>query len=82
MLRPVRPNPTGGLVTIDYELIEGGQTAMAIVDERGSAMTIFSGLMVPGAYRLEYDTRGLSSGRYWVVLQTPTARLVEGLVVW
>lgn len=81
-IRRVIPNPARSTLTVDYELSESGDHTMTIVDATGRRVAfIFSGPFVPGRYRRTIDVGTLPSGRYHLVLETPTVRVREGVVV-
>ncbi|MGE3801260.1 MAG: hypothetical protein AB7H80_09585, partial [Candidatus Kapaibacterium sp.] len=75
-------NPSGGKVRIVYSVVESGAHSMRVVDGMGRQVgLVFSGLFIPGEYELEWMGAGLSSGVYWIVLETPTLVLTEPLQV-
>ncbi|MGE3801255.1 MAG: LamG-like jellyroll fold domain-containing protein [Candidatus Kapaibacterium sp.] len=81
-IKSVSPNPSGGKVRIVYSVVESGAHSMRVVDGMGRQVgLVFSGLFIPGEYELEWMGAGLSSGIYWIVLETPTLVLTEPLQV-
>jgi hypothetical protein len=81
-LKAVRPNPAGGTVEIEYEVVEEGRTRLAIADLRGhTAALLVDGEIAPGRYVVSFDVSALPSGSYIYTLQTPSARLSRMMVV-
>ena len=81
-LKPVRPNPAGGMAEIEYEIVEEGRTRLAIVDLLGREVALlFDEEMAPGRYVVPFDASGLASGSYICMLRTPTERLSRVMVV-
>ena len=81
-LLPVRPNPASDQVEIVYETIEPGHTTMVVKNVLGQTIeTILDEESVPGRAILRHDVRGLAAGTYFYVLETPTGRRVESVVV-
>ena len=81
-IKSVSPNPSGGKVRIEYSVVESGEHRMRIVDGMGREVgEIFEGLFVAGEYALEWGGSGLSSGVYWIVLETPTVVITQPLQV-
>lgn len=81
-IKHVIPSPVLGSMSIDYSLLESGQHALSIYDAGGREVApVFSGLMVPGTYRVEIGTNGLAAGVYHLVLQSPTLVVTRHVVV-
>lgn len=76
----VSPNPANSNITIEYEFDEQGYATIEIVDMLGSKVaTAFSGEASIGTGSLEYDVSDFSAGSYFVVMKTPSRRIVERL---
>ncbi|MEO5931267.1 MAG: M43 family zinc metalloprotease [Candidatus Kapaibacterium sp.] len=76
------PSVAGKPVMIHYDLIEAGHTRLALVDALGRrTRTLVDGSPGPGEFTLSLDDSPLPSGLYFVVLETPTGRLVERMMV-
>ncbi len=74
------PSPAQERANIVYSIIEAGPTSMTIVDMLGhTTAVLFSGVVVPGVYELSIPTNTLSSGRYFVLLHTPTQTFTQQL---
>ncbi len=66
---------------VEYELIESGFNRILLADLLGRTTLLAEGDFVAGRYRLELSGLPLPPGRYFVVLETPTAVLSESLEV-
>jgi len=74
-LLQITPNPSDGNMTIVYETIESGNTRLWISDILGtSTIELMNGESSQGVHDAKVDLGKLSSGRYVIILQTPTAR--------
>jgi hypothetical protein len=80
-LKPMRPNPTGGLTVIEYEVIETGPTRLYLTDMSGSRIMLVDTWLEAGHYMASFDASAIASGTYVCVLQTETLRLTQPLVV-
>lgn len=81
-LRPVRPNLGRDIVEIDYWLAEDGKTRLSIVDMQGHLVKqLFDGDIGTGQYTTVLDVGGLGSGRYLIILQTPTQLFTQDFEV-
>jgi hypothetical protein len=77
-----RPNPAKETTIIDFELIEGGQTSLVVLDLLGRKIkTIVDRNMSPGKYSYEIKVGDLPAGVYQYVLTTPTIRLSKRIEV-
>ncbi|MEO5929912.1 MAG: hypothetical protein ABIR47_08260, partial [Candidatus Kapaibacterium sp.] len=73
VLKPVRPNPAGGMVQVDFSTIELGRTHLYVVDLLGRTMlTLHDGPIVPGSHIEAFGTEEFPNGTYVVILTTPT----------
>jgi hypothetical protein len=71
-----QPNPFNASTTIAFETIESGQTEVTVLDCIGRRVaTLFSGPILPGKYKVVFDSGNLPSGTFLCVLQTPTQRI-------
>jgi streptogramin lyase len=67
------PNPTNEKVEIEFELIESGYTKLFITNILGiKVKTLIDGKPRLGRQKITINTKGLSSGTYFIILQTPT----------
>ncbi len=72
------PNPFNSMTMIEYEVIERGGTQLYVLDALGRRVaTLLTDDVEPGAYRVAFDGRELSSGLYWIVLHTPSQVLTR-----
>ena len=66
----VFPNPTGGLVTIQFNIPKDGITTVAIVDMQGNVRReILSGKVPAGAYQYSVNLDTMTPGMYLAVLE-------------
>jgi hypothetical protein len=73
VLRPVRPSRGSDNIEIEYALAEDGHTTLEIVDMQGRVVqTLVNGAVHAGRYTATTYVGSLGSGRYLVVLRTPT----------
>jgi hypothetical protein len=69
----VHPNPSNGITSVKYELLEPGRTVIRIIDMMGrQVMTIVDADQVPGQYHSTFDVSSLPNGIYKCVLQSAT----------
>jgi hypothetical protein len=71
-----KPNPTISEVEISYQLSETGRTSMIITNMNGEVIkTLFDKEISDFNYNtIKVNTGDMSSGSYFVILQTPTER--------
>ena len=73
VLRPVRPSRGSDIIEIEYALAEDGHTRLEIVDMSGRIVqSLVNGAVHAGRYTATTYVGSLGSGRYLVVLRTPT----------
>ncbi len=78
----VNPNPTNGMIHIDIQTTETGRTQLQVMNLLGASVaTISDGELKPGANSFDFNTAGLPSGSYFLLMQTPTARRLERIDV-
>lgn len=76
------PISTDGNIAVDMNLLEDGKTRAYLVDFSGKRVrTLLDNDTKHGAYHFELDRSQLPSGRYFVILQTPTLRKTANLEV-
>lgn len=81
-LMPVRPNPAEGSTQVDIETVETGRTRLLLVNTQGQTVkTLLDGEVPPGVQTLDIDVRDLAGGMYFLLLQTPTATLIQHVEV-
>jgi hypothetical protein len=81
-LQPVVPNPAVDRMEVVYETIEPGARQLYIADAIGRHVQVLvDGEGEPEQRVLSVDVGGLASGVYFLVLQTPTGRLVQPMQV-
>jgi hypothetical protein len=78
LLRPIRPNPAGSILAIDYQLLEDGPTRLTLFDMDGhEVVRLLDTQAAPGSYSLRFDASPLADGTYLCLLQTPTGRFSQ-----
>lgn len=76
------PNPSADKTTISFSILEPGKTSLTIFNIMGKEVLRAIDAELPvGGYDAEIDVSQLSSGIYFYVLQTPTARLTKRMEV-
>jgi hypothetical protein len=76
-IMPPMPNPAMGRAVITYETIEPGMTDLALFDVLGKrVLELEHRDIAPGVYNVEVNTDPLPGGTYFIVLATPTGRIV------
>jgi hypothetical protein len=82
VLRPVRPSRGSDHIEIEYALAEDGATTLEIIDMQGRIVqTLVDGDVHAGRYTATTYVGLLGSGRYLVVLRTPTLVATRDLEV-
>lgn len=72
-LMSINPNPVNQTAEIEFELIETGYTKLFISNILGiKVKTLIDGKPRLGRQKITIDTKGLASGTYFIILQTPT----------
>lgn len=68
-----RPNPVQNLAFVDVELIEKDFTKITLYNNTGlKIQTLFAGIPEKGIRTFSIDAKDLSSGVYYIILETPT----------
>jgi hypothetical protein len=74
------PNPTSGLVTINYKLPSASTVSFVISDMKGVVVAdVAEGVQTVGEHTFTYGAAGLSNGVYFVRLVTPEGSAVCSL---
>jgi len=81
-LRAVRPNPLSDHLFLDLELSEVGGTTILLTSVAGDHIRTFvNGTLPRGRLSVPLDMRDVASGRYFLIVQTPTVRLIRQIEV-
>lgn len=81
-MKQIAPNPVINSVELEYELVENYGTRLSVFNMLGEEVLIlFDGEAPVGVSKVRYDLGDLSSGAYYVVLQTPTVRITRRLEI-
>lgn len=76
------PNPFNPTTTIAYELSEGGEVSLKVFDLLGKQVaTLVEGVQQPGAYRVTWNARDISTGVYIYKLSAGAYNKTQKLVV-
>lgn len=76
------PNPFSETTTIEYTLLENGQTTLSVTDMQGKTVaTIYNGLATRGSYTQSYNAHALPSGEYILRLVTPNNTVSRVMVI-
>lgn len=77
-LSNIIPNPIEASGKINYELFEAGNTKIYLTDINGTKIkTLIDAYAFPGSKELTFDLKDLATGVYFLVLETPTKRLIR-----
>jgi len=72
------PNPFNSTTTIPFTIQEQSHITLKIMNIQGVAVsTLVDGIMYPGRYTEIFDAAGLSSGQYFVVLESNRSRAIK-----
>ena len=82
VINSIVPNPAKDKITINYESLESGNTVIYIINSRGETVkTLFSGDLSPGKHQSEYTVKDLTSGEYYVIMQTNSLNVMSKLII-
>jgi hypothetical protein len=74
----IKPNPSKGIIHINIQTSEIGRTQLSIMNLLGEKIASVSDReLAPGSHSFEFDSKNLSAGSYFLLLQTPTVRRLE-----
>ncbi len=72
----IQPNPSNGLLFLDFEIAEVGKTKIEIFDYTGVLQkTLLDQKLHPGEYQFIFDVSDLPNGPYLIVLKTANQTL-------
>jgi len=77
----VFPNPTSGLVRIEFPMLVGGEAEVRVISVAGTQLAVQRGLFSAGTQSVDLDLRELASGMYLLEVQTEDAVGVQRLVI-
>jgi hypothetical protein len=76
------PNPFNPSTQIRFTLTQTGATSLKVYDVMGREVsTLVNETLAPGAYSVQFDAKGLSSGTYLYVLTSGSVRLTNKMVL-
>jgi hypothetical protein len=85
--RPTRiantaPNPTTGEIAVTYSAREQGVITLSLVNAQGQTVKrLLNAVHQPGNYSIQVDVSDMPSGVYTLLMQTPSERQSERVVV-
>ncbi len=80
----VHPNPGSGIVSVDLSFVGNANPLLRIVDAAGAtALELMDGTAAyqGGSYHIEFDSRRLAAGAYYVIFQAGDYHATEPFVV-
>jgi len=81
-MRPVSPNPVTGRTTVRFSLAGEEFVDISVFNSAGIRVrTLVRDRLGAGEHSVEFDTKSVSSGRYVILLETSTLKLVQSVVV-
>ena len=81
-LHPIFPNPFRTKTTVKYELPEECQISLKVYNVSGQLVkTLFSGRKTAGIYQIDWNTKELPSGIYFLRLETEKQSLTRRIVI-
>jgi hypothetical protein len=76
------PNPCAGQTQISFSLVKSGMVSLKLYNTLGQLMQkIVQDNMSVGTYTFDVDTRELTQGSYFLILETPEGRTSRSVVV-
>lgn len=82
ILYPNVPNPTDDKTTIEFELLENGFASLDIYDISGKhIMNVFSENKQKGNYFITLDTKTLTAGMYFYILNNARQQKIQTMLV-
>jgi hypothetical protein len=76
-LKPIQPNPTSGITSIEYQVATAGRTRILLVDMLGQTTPIVDRSLQPGHHSATFDASTLPVGRYFCILEAGSERVVQ-----
>ncbi len=77
-----KPNPASGITSIQFGIIERGNTRISLMNMLGEEVDLISDKSLDaGIYNIDYNVSGLTPGVYFIVLDTPSQLLTRSFVV-
>ncbi|HEC79004.1 MAG TPA: T9SS type A sorting domain-containing protein, partial [candidate division WOR-3 bacterium] len=78
----ITPNPVGRVGVLSYALARAGEVNLRLYDASGRLVkSLAQGYQGAGSYTVRLSTAGLANGTYFVVLDTPSRRVSESLII-
>ena len=81
-LRNISPNPTGGELSVSYEIPDAGLTTITLIDPSGRELrSLLEEKQEAGVHRSTFDLQGLPSGLYFLRIRSGGWDVVKGVYV-
>lgn len=81
-LHPIYPNPFNNMTNIAFDLPHEVTGRLVVYDVLGRITnTLYDGRLSAGSHQMQFDGNGLSSGTYFVKLETPDFHSVQKAVL-
>lgn len=77
----IYPNPNSGSFQVSMDLDKGGASTFKLIDMTGKTVWINQTNVIAGQANYPIQTTGLSTGVYWLNIQTPSGIMIEKLVI-
>lgn len=81
-LKQAIPNPNSGVAKIEFSVVEIENTRIYLVDMNAKLVKeIINQPLSRGDYSLDIDLNELPSGKYYCIMETPTRRFTQTLII-
>ncbi|MBL0061760.1 MAG: T9SS type A sorting domain-containing protein [bacterium] len=81
-LHPIYPNPFNNTANIAFDLPREVTGRLVVYDVLGRmSSTLYDGKLAAGSHQMQFNGNGLSSGAYFVRLETPTFTATQKAVL-
>lgn len=81
-LKQTFPNPTQGIATLEFSVIEIENTRIYLVDTQGKLVKDLINRELPrGEYSMNIDLSDIPAGNYFCIMETPTRKYSKTLII-
>lgn len=81
-LKQTFPNPTQGLATLEFSVVEIENTKIYLIDLQGKLVKeLINKELARGEYSLDIDLTDIPAGNYFCVMETPTRKFTKTLII-
>jgi len=82
LLEQNQPNPATSITEINYEVLEQGFTSLKLYTQTGELIkTFIDKYLLPGKYKIVFETSDLPNGTYFYILKTPTNTSTKTMII-